>query len=345
LRTSGAHGKVEIVPRKLPLLSTGPALRDATGRMVGYLRLSLTRACGMRCLYCRPEVIAHPADELLSVGELETFARFLVERYGLRKIRLTGGEPTARRELLQIAERLAQIEGLRELTLTTNGLTLAKAAADFVAAGIGRVNVSLDSLDPDRFAALTGVRGVERVVAGIDAAARAGLGPKVNTVVMRGHNDAELPELLKFALRRGLEIRFIELMPMGPLASRFDDWFVSGDEVRERLSPVVATWTPLAHGSAAARRHAVMLRDGTSGTVGFVTPMSDHFCDGCNRVRVAGDGSFYPCLMGPPAGNVREALRPELDDVRLARLLEAGLGGKPERHSPWGHGVMTDIGG
>ena len=296
-------------------------------------------------MYCRPEVIAHPADELLTVAELETLARFVVERRGIRKIRLTGGEPTTRPELIPIVERLASIEGLGELTMTTNGLTLARAARDLRAAGIDRVNVSIDSLDPERFARLTGVRGLERVVAGIDAAAEAGLKPKLNTVVMRGHNDHEVSQLLRFALGRGLEIRFIELMPMGPLAEYFDEWYVAEAETRAHLAEGVAIWRPLSSGFAAARRYGVELSDGTSGTVGFVTPMSHPFCDGCNRIRIGGDGAFYPCLMGPPAGNVREALRPRLDDARLAGILGAGLGDKPAQHSPRGYGVMTDIGG
>ncbi len=333
------------LPLHLPTFRPAPTLRDGVGRTVAYLRLSLTRACGMRCRYCRPEVVAHPADELLTVGELESLALHLVRRFGLRKIRLTGGEPTARRDLLTIVESLARIDGLRELTMTTNGLTLARAARDLRAAGIQRVNVSIDSLDPERFRYLTGVDGLHRVIAGIDAAMAADLAPKLNTVVMRGHNDVEVGELLLFALHRGLEIRFIELMPMGPLASRFDDWYVPGEEVRERLQRVVASWTPLPYHGAAARRHAVRLFDGTSGTVGFVTPMSHHFCGDCHRLRITGDGALYPWLMGPPAGSVREALRPALDSVRLERILGAGLAGKPAHHSSRGYGVMTDIGG
>jgi cyclic pyranopterin phosphate synthase len=300
----------------------------------------------MRCLYCRPGVVAHAANELLSADELESLVRHLVGHHGLRKIRLTGGEPTARGDLVSIIERLSSVEGLDELTLTTNGLSLARMAHDLVRAGLGRVNVSLDSLDAERFARLTGVRGLERVLHGIDAAVEAGLSPvKLNSVVLRGHNDDEIEKLLRFAVGRGLEIRFIELMPLGPLAARFDEWYVSEAEIRERLAASVARLEPLPHASAAARRHSVVLRHGGQGTVGFVTPMSHDFCDGCDRIRIAADGAIYPCLMGSPVGSVREALRPELDGGRLDRVLESALGVKPARHAPRGPAVMTDIGG
>lgn len=300
----------------------------------------------MACIYCRATVTRSDPSELLRPPELEQLVAHLVARHGLSKVRLTGGEPTTRKDLRPIIERLANLGTLRELTLTTNGLTLARSAPALRAAGLHRVNVSIDSLDRERFAELTGVDGLARVLAGITAAQHAGLLPvKLNTVVMRGYNDRELGALLRFALTEACELRFIELMPMGPVAPRFAEWYVSEAEMRQRLTGVVVAWEALPYDGAAARRYRVELATGERGTVGFVTPMSAHFCATCARIRIAGDGTFYPCLMGPPAGSVRPALRPQFDATRLDQVLARGLGGKAPVHPPTGTVQMTDIGG
>lgn len=272
--------------------------------------------------------------------------RHLVECHGLQKVRLTGGEPTVRPDLLEIIAKLKSIHGLAELAMTTNALTLARQASDLAGAGLSRVNISLDSLDAQRFACITGVDGLPRVMAGIDAAARAGLAPiKLNTVVVRGENDHELPELLQFAATRALEIRFIELMPMGPLADRWADRFVPESEMRDRLAGVMDVYMPLEHGSSAARRYRVALRSGQHATVGFITAMSCNFCAACDRIRIGADGTLYPCLMDRPAGSLLDTIRPQFDPGRFDRFLFDALAAKRDVHPAVGAGVMLHIGG
>jgi cyclic pyranopterin phosphate synthase len=323
------------------------ALQDRHNRPIRYLRLSVTPACSMRCVYCRPAVYhGTTAQSLLAPDELQRLVRHLVLRHGLRKIRITGGEPTARPDLLEIIARIAAIDGIEDLAMTTNGLTLERQAAALAAAGLRRVNVSLDSLRAARFAQITGVNGLHRVLRGLDAAEQAGLGPiKLNTVVVRGENDHELPDLLDFAFARGLEIRFIELMPMGPLAAQWASRFVDEAEMRQRLSGRIAVCRPMAPSSSAARRHRVALDDGRQGTIGFITAMSCNFCAACDRIRIASDGQYYPCLMDKPAGNLLAALRPALDPDRLDAALAAGLAAKADVHPATGVAVMTSIGG
>lgn len=322
-------------------------MQDTFNRQVSYLRLSITPACSMRCLYCRPGTLDTARGEaLLTPDEIESLVRHLVQTQGLKKLRLTGGEPTARPDLLEIIRRVASIGGLRELVMTSNGLTMVRQARDLMGAGLQRVNISLDSLDAARFHRITGVDGLPRVLQGIDAAVAAGLHPvKINCVVVRGENDHELPDLLLFAAGKGLEICFIELMPMGPLASRWAERYVTGQEMRATLSSVVSRWEPLVRDGSPARRQRAHLRDGRTAQVGFITAMSDHFCDDCNRIRIGSDGSFYPCLMDRPSGTVLHALRPRLDAVELNRVLEQGLRGKSPIHPAEGHVVMVQIGG
>jgi len=323
------------------------SLHDRYNRSVVYLRLSLTSACPMRCIYCRPAAVGHDAGmPELSASEIETLVRYLVRRHGLQKVRLTGGEPTSRPDLLEIIRRLAAIPGLHDLALTTNGLTLARQAQLMAAAGLHRVNISLDSLNAESFRRITGVNGLPHVLDGIDAALATSLMPvKLNCVVVRGENEQELPELLRFAASRRLEIRFIELMPMGPLARQWAQRYVAEDQMRARLESVVASWIPLARDRSAARRYRAVLRDGAIATVGFITAISCQFCADCNRIRVASNGEFYPCLMDRPAGNLLRALRPATDGEELDRVLEEGLMHKAPVHPAQGHAVMVQIGG
>lgn len=340
-------------------------MRDACGRTFDYLRLSLTRRCNLRCLYCRPpgsgrtppggaqDAEAAPRAAPLGVEECAALVGHLVRHHGLRKVRLTGGEPTCRGDLPRIIHRLARLPRLHEVTLTTNGLTLARTARTLADAGLRRVNVSLDALDPHVFARMTGAAALPRVLAGIAAARRAGLAPvKLNTVVMRGINDGELPRLVRFAAAAELEIRFIELMPMGPLAAQWAQRHLPESEMRARLDAAVAEWRPLVDaptGAArrpdSARRYRARLRDGGVVTVGFITPMSCAFCQDCNRMRITADGQLYPCLMGPPAGSLLPAVRPQFDGDRLDALLARALAEKPPVHPAAGAAVMSQLGG
>lgn len=322
-------------------------LQDVYGRRIGHLRLSLTKACAMRCTYCRPALLSHPRDEAkLSVDEIEYLVRHLAVHHGLHKVRLTGGDPTSRPELTEIIGRIAAVPGIDDLAMTTNALTLPHRAREYAHAGLHRINISLDTLNPRRFAKLTGVDGLSRVLDGIDAAEAAGLLPiRINCVVVRGQNEQDLPSLVRFAAERGFEVRFIELMPMGPLADQWADRYVPESQMRCQLNEIVRHWQPLEQGHDAARRYGVTLDDGAQATLGFITPMSCNFCAACNRIRVAADGMLYPCLMDKPVHSLLPALRPWFDGARLDDLIAAGLQQKRQEHPHDGFVVMTHIGG
>ena len=322
-------------------------MKDRHDRPIGYLRFSLTAACQMRCTYCRPDWLrgCDRAGEL-NATEIEAVVQHLVARHGVHKVRLTGGDPTARPDLMEIIERIASIDGVRDLAMTTNGLTLARHAEDYRRAGVQRVNVSLDSLDAGTFKRMTGVDGLNRVLAGIDAALEAGLQPiRLNTVVLAGENDHDLPELVRFAAARGLEIRFIDLMPMGPLADQWAERYVPESRMRQRIDPIVAHWQPIEQGHDSARRFHLRLDDGSRATVGFITPMSCNFCAACNRLRLTSDGKIYPCLMDEPRGSFLPAVRPSFDGDFFDRLLADALSAKAPEHPARGVAVMTTIGG
>lgn len=318
---------------------------DLFGRTIRYLRLSLTRACNMRCAYCRPGLLARGEVNVLTTAEITALVDHLAQRHGLRKVRLTGGEPTTRADLLDVVAALSAIEPLRELTMTTNGLTLERQATALADAGLTRVNISLDSLDPRKFSAMTGVNGLDRVVRGIDAALEAGLTPvKLNTVVMRGENDQELPDLVRFAAGRGCEIRFIELMPMGPLAAQWRQRYINAAQMRHGLDPHVKDCQALPRGADSAARYRAVI-DGRAVTIGFITPMSCNFCAQCDRLRIAADGAVHPCLMDRPNGSLIDALRPGFDAPAIDRILGEALRGKAAEHPAVGVTVMTHIGG
>ena len=322
-------------------------LLDPLGRGIGYLRLSLTRGCSMRCTYCRPETDLNPSNEQrLSPTEIESIVRHLADRHGLSKVRLTGGDPTVRPDLIEIIERIETIDGVNDLAMTTNGLTLPTMARQYKQAGLKRVNISLDTLDRDQFTSLTGVDGLQRVLRGIDAAIEAGLCPiKINTVVVRGQNDEQLGRLVRFAAGRGLAVRFIELMPMGPLKEQWHERYVPEAEMRQRLAKTIRFGPQLPQGHDAATRHRVTLPYGQSTTVGFITPMSCNFCANCNRLRLAADGSIYPCLMDRAAGSLRPALRYGFDPNLADQLISEALTHKQSEHPAFGPAIMTAIGG
>lgn len=320
---------------------------DSCGRTVRYLRLSVTPVCAMRCVYCQPTLSERrKAGSILTADEIETMVGHLVQHHGLKKVRVTGGEPANRPDLITIIRRLAGLKALNELVMTTNGLTLARQARALADAGLQRVNVSLDSLDRDQFQRITGVDGIQQVVDGIDAAIQAGLTPvKLNTVLIRGENDDQLPDLVKFAAQRGLEIRFIELMPMGPLAASWKERFLPERQMRLRLNSLVASWHALPMKTSPARRYQATLVDGRQVTIGFIMPMSEPFCGRCDRIRIAADGMFYPCLMGSPAGNLMPTIRPAFDPNAFNALLGNWLQHRAPKHPAAGAAIMTYIGG
>ncbi len=309
-------------------------LQDRFGRKLTYLRISVTDRCNMRCDYCRPAPDAYRAESharILRYEEIERIVRVAVD-LGVTKVRITGGEPLVRRDLPRLVERLADIPGITDLSMTTNATLLGKYAHDLASAGLGRVNISIDSLNALRFRRLTGGE-LASVLAGIEAAGSAGLFPiKLNTVLMRdinaGDKHSEVAELIDFASNNAATIRFIELMPM----KQGMDWhqhYISIDEVLQRgdVRARVDVDAALETGNTAARY--LPLRHG-SGVVGFIMPMSARFCEGCNRLRLTADGGLRSCLPADHQLNLRDVIRSggSDDDIRTLFLRSAMI--KPE---------------
>ena len=329
-----------------PPADARPALRDRSGRGVHYLRLSVTGNCPMRCGYCRPGFDSNrPEPDRLDPGGVGFLVGHLHRRSGLRKVRLTGGEPTTRRDLPALVAAVREA-GVEEVAVTTNGLTLARDAERLADAGLRRVNVSLDTLDAGRFAELTGVDGLGRVLRGIEAA-REVLpgGVKLNAVVIAGHNDgADLLELAGWAAERALPLRFIELMPMGPLAGVWSGRYVPAAAVKATLRAAGVELTALPETADAARCFRAILPGGAVAELGFITAMSCNFCGSCDRLRVSADGDLHPCLMDESRGNVADAVR-RRDADELDRLLAAAFVAKAAEHPAAGPAVMTRMGG
>ena len=307
-------------------------LQDSFGRSVTYVRLSLTSKPLGRGLYAlAPDPVA-PTEQMLAAAEIEQLGRHLVMR-GVRKIRLAGPEPLERADLVEIVERLARIEGLADLALTTSGIGLAPLAANLAAAGLKRVNIALDSLDAEKYHRITGIDALKQVLEGIDAAVAANLNPlKLNTTVIRGENDYELAELLVYAAWKKADIRFIELMPMGMPEHRWQRRYVPEAEMRQRLESMGICWVGRPDTRDPARQYQAGLSFGRSVRVGFITAMSCPFCSACNRLRIAADGTLFPCLMGPAAGSVLPALRPAYNATEMDRILRECLAHKAGEH-------------
>jgi cyclic pyranopterin phosphate synthase len=307
-------------------------LTDAFRRPITYLRISVTDRCNLRCTYCMPEAGLPwiPKPQILTFEEIERIVRAAASA-GVRSIRLTGGEPLVRRDLAELVKRLAAIDGIDDIALSTNGLLLAEHAESLAAAGLRRVNVSLDSLRPERFESIARRPGLERVLAGIDAAIAAGLAPlKLNCVVMRGQNDDELAEFAALTLARPIFVRFIEVMPVVENAGEQRDLYVSSDEILERVRTIGRLEpSPGPGGNGPARYFAF---PGAPGAVGVISPLSHDYCDTCNRVRLTADGRLRLCLFGDHEIDLRTPVRAEASLEDLAALFHGGMLIKPERH-------------
>jgi len=309
-------------------------LQDRFNRKLTYLRVSVTDRCNMRCDYCRPAPDAYKAEphsQILTFEEIERIARVAAEM-GVSKLRITGGEPLVRRDLPVLVEKLANIPGITDLTMTTNATLLGKYAQDLTNAGLNRINISIDSLNPLRFCKLTGGE-LAPVLAGIEAARQAGLFPiKLNTVLMRGINagdeHSEVAGLIDFAAQNNATIRFIELMPMKQ-GMDWDKHYISIDEVlqREDVRERVDVDAPLTTGNTAARY--LPLRNG-GGDVGFIMPMSERFCEGCNRLRLTSDGGLRSCLPADDQLNLRDLLRRGGSDADIHSVFLRSALIKPE---------------
>ena len=306
-------------------------LVDRFGRTIQYLRLSVTDRCNLRCVYCLPEKGAEwlSREEVLRFEEMAEVVRVAVS-LGITKVRLTGGEPLVRSRLSDLIEMLGKIPGLNDLSLTTNAMMLAPQAESLARAGLKRVNISLDTLDPKQFKRITRLGSIEKVFQGIDAAMAYGLDPvKLNVVVMRGVNDDEVIEMARLSLKRPLHVRFIELMPIGEYftAKRH----VPAEEILKRLEglgPLHSVDTLVGCGPA-----KIYQLEGAQGTIGIIGAVSQSFCASCNRLRLTATGRLRPCLDDTASTDLKPALRPSCDSAHLARLIRQTVLEKPEQHS------------
>ncbi|MEO5340525.1 MAG: GTP 3',8-cyclase MoaA [Magnetococcus sp. MYC-9] len=319
-------------------------LTDSFGRTIRYLRVSVTDRCNLFCSYCRlPTEKTRPDhQDILDFDELIRLVRIFLE-LGIERVRLTGGEPLLRRNLVDLVRELAHLPGLQELSLTTNAMLLERHAADLQTAGLRRVNISLDTLNPDTFAALTRhhaspthstPQGLAAVLAGIKAAIRVGLRPvKVNMVVMRGINHQEIPEMLHFAQQQGVVLRYIETMPIGEAGQEMNDRFLPTEEILatlqhhfgEQLLPVAAD-----PGSGPARYFTLR---GTGTEVGVISARSRHFCDSCNRMRLTANGRLLYCLGREEGMDLKTLLRSGADEPTLHAAIRTAVAMKPAGHA------------
>lgn len=323
---------------------------DAYGRQMTYLRVSLTDRCNFRCVYCMPEMGMkfQPREELLTDDELITILGAFTD-LGFTKFRLTGGEPTIRPNLVDIVRAIKQFPGVEEVTMTTNALLLGRLVEGLADAGLDRINVSLDTLDPDRFKAMTRGGRFDLVWDGILAAERAGIAPiKVNTVVVRGQNEHEVADLARLTIDRPWQMRFLEIMPMEGVGVIYDEGLVTSDETQARLE---YEFGPLEHVASPPGDPARVWRiPGAAGTIGFISPISEPFCSTCNRVRLSSDGKLRLCLLRADELDLREVVRNGGSRQDLISRVRSGVWRKP-----WGHGIaegdrnigrgMSQIGG
>jgi cyclic pyranopterin phosphate synthase len=307
-------------------------LIDNFGRRVDYVRLSVTDRCDFRCVYCMTEDMTFlPRKQILSLEELYDVARAFTE-LGVRKIRLTGGEPMVRSDVMSLIEKLGALPGLEELLLTTNGAQLDKYAGPLKAAGVNRVNISIDSLDPERFTRISRVGKLDKVLAGIEAARAAGFERiRLNSVIMRGYNEDEVLPLADYALDRDIDIAFIEEMPLGEATDHSrEETTCSNDWVRESIASKY-TLVDSAERTAGPSRYTQVV--GKKGRIGFISPVSHNFCADCNRVRVTVEGRLLLCLGNEHSVDLRSVLRdPQKSFTDLKRSIVDSMAIKPERH-------------
>lgn len=294
---------------------------DQFGRKINYLRLSVTDLCNLRCEYCMPEKGVHKMrhEDILSVEEIEEIVRAAAD-CGIEKVRITGGEPLVRKGIVEICGRVASIPGVQEVCLTTNALMLPELAAPLAGAGVKRINMSLDTLDPEKYRRITRGGDLSQALLGMEAARRAGMGQmKVNTVLIGGFNDEEVPELVEMTREEPIQLRFIELMPIGQCAAWDRERFQAADTVLEKVPALQRQGT-----EGVARVYRV---PGYRGTVGLISPMSNHFCPACNRIRVTADGKLKACLHSAEEINLRG-----LHGETLHSAMRGAIQNKPRQH-------------
>jgi cyclic pyranopterin phosphate synthase len=323
---------------------------DRFGRNIHYLRISLTDHCNLRCVYCMPEDMTfRPNAELMQDDEVLLLVR-LFAQLGFNKIRLTGGEPTVRAHIVDLVEGISGTPGIQSLSMTTNGVLLSRLAHPLAKAGLQRVNISLDTLDPDKFQRLTRWGQVNDVWEGIQAAVSAGLTPiKINVVVVRGYNEEDVVDLARLSLENPWQVRFIEMMPFGGVTELQQKQVVTAQEVHSRITAALGEMEPVGNGQLDGEARVFRL-PGAAGEVGFISTVTEPFCASCTRARLTADGRLRLCLLREGELNLLEPLRAGASLVELRQLILDGIW-----YKPWGHGladgliplnrVMSEIGG
>lgn len=314
------------------ILDAEPTLVDPFGRHVSYLRVSVTDRCDFRCVYCMSEHMTFlPKRDLLSLEELDRLCSAFVGK-GVKRLRITGGEPLVRKNILWLFQALSrhlESGALDELTLTTNGSQLVKYAGDLAACGVRRINVSLDTLNPDRFKAITRWGDFSTVIDGLAAAEKAGLAVKINAVALKGVNEDEIEDLVRFAHGRGADLTLIETMPLGDIDGDRTDQYLPLSIVRARLMDRF-TLEDIPYRTGGPARY-VRVKE-TGGRLGFITPMTHNFCESCNRVRLTCTGTLYMCLGQDDAADLRAPLRASTDDSALFAAIDGAIARKPKGH-------------
>ncbi|HVV40887.1 MAG TPA: GTP 3',8-cyclase MoaA [Nitrobacter sp.] len=305
---------------------------DPFGRSISYLRVSVTDRCDLRCFYCMSEDMTFlPKADLLTLEELDRLCSAFITK-GVRKLRLTGGEPLVRRNVMSLIRSLSRhlkTGALSELTLTTNGSQLARFAEELRACGVKRINVSLDTLDPDKFREITRWGDITKVMAGIEAAKAAGLAVKINAVALKNLNEDEIPALMEWAHGNGMALTLIEVMPMGDIGAGRIDQYVPLSLVRARLAKTY-TLTDIDETTGGPARYVKVSE--TGGKLGFITPMTHNFCEACNRVRITCTGTLHTCLGHEDATDLRRPLRASDSDDLLSQTIDRAIGLKPKGH-------------
>ncbi len=313
-------------------LSRPGGMVDPFGRTISYLRVSVTDRCDLRCFYCMSENMTFlPKAELLTLEELDRLCTTFIHR-GVRKLRLTGGEPLVRRNLMSLIRSVSRhlnSGALEELTLTTNGSLLSKYAAELADCGVRRLNVSLDTLDAALFKTITRWGELDKVLGGIDAAQAAGIRVKINAVALKGLNEDEIPSLMEWAHGRDMDMTLIEVMPMGDIGTGRSDQYVPLSVVRSRLEARYSL-TDLTERSGGPARYVRVAE--TGGKLGFITPLTHNFCESCNRVRITCTGTIHTCLGQEDAADLRAPLRGSRDNDLLNTAIDRAIGSKPKGH-------------
>jgi cyclic pyranopterin phosphate synthase len=307
-----------------------PTLTDPFGRNIEYIRLSVTDRCDLRCFYCMPQGFTdfETPDHWLTFNEIERVIGAF-GRLGVHRVRITGGVPLVRKDLPELAARLSALEGVDDLSLSTNAVQLAKHSEALHQGGVQRLNVSLDTLRPDRFKTITQGK-LDKVLEGLMAAKATGFSPiKINMVVMKGVNDDEVESMVDFCLEHGFTLRFIETMPMGDTGRNASDQFIDLQEIKQRLMQRYDLVPGVMPGGGPARYMKVA---GTGLNIGFITPISQHFCETCNRVRLSVDGTLYMCLGQEHNFELRPLLRSGISDAGLSEAIVEAIALKPKRH-------------